>query len=58
MNYTLNGEIDQVLSQVSQEEREELYLALSLSQEMLDEIQYDLERECAEECLGSFDFQF
>lgn len=58
MNYTLNGEIDQVLSQFYQEEREELYLALSLSQEILDEIQYDLERECAEECLGAFDFQF
>lgn len=58
MNYTLNGDIDQVLSQFSEEEREELYLVLSLSQEMLDEIQYDLEKECREECLGAFDFQF
>jgi hypothetical protein len=58
MNYTLNGEIDQVLSQFSQDEREELFFALSLSQELLDEIQNDLEIECAEECLGSFDSQF
>jgi hypothetical protein len=58
MNYTLNGEIDQVLSQFSQDESEELFFALSLSQEILDEIQNDLEIECAEECLGSFDFQF
>ena len=58
MNYTLNGEIDQVLSQFSQDEREELFFALSLSQELLDEIQNDLEIECAEESLGSFDFQF
>lgn len=58
MNYTLNGEIDQVLSQFSQDEREELFFALSLSQELLDEIQNDLEIECTEECLGSFDFQF
>jgi hypothetical protein len=58
MNYTLNGEIDQVLSQFSQDEREELFFALSLSQEILDEIQNDLEIECAEECFGSFDFQF
>ena len=58
MNYTLNGDIDQVLSQFSEEERKELYLVLSLSQEMLDEIQYYLEKECMEECLGAFDFQF
>ena len=51
MNYTLNGEIDQVLSQFSQDERDELFFALSLSQELLDEIQYDLEIECADECL-------
>ena len=58
MSHTLNGEIDQVLSQFSDAEREELYLAIFLSQEILDEIQYELEQECFEEFLGVFDFQF
>jgi hypothetical protein len=57
MSHTLNGEIDQVLSQFSDAEREELYLAIFLSQEILDEIQYELEQECFEEFLGVFDFQ-
>jgi len=58
MNYTLNGEIDQVLFHFPEEEREELFLVLTLSQGILDEIQFDLERACSEECRGAFDFQF
>ena len=49
-------EINQVLYQFSVNDRDELKHDRNHPQEMFDDIEY--EKDCGEECLGAFDFQF
>ncbi len=49
-------EINQVLYQFSADDRDELKYDRNHPQEMLDDLEY--EKDCGEECLGAFDFQF
>ncbi len=57
MYSTLDGQIDQTLNQFSEDERSQIFLELSLPKEEWDDMIFQRENECAEECLGSFDSQ-
>jgi hypothetical protein len=56
MRQTQKDEINQVLGQFSVNERDELKYDRNHPQEMFDDLEY--EKDCGEECLGAFDFQF
>lgn len=56
MKRTLKEEMKMVKSQLSESEKSDLQLALNQPHELWDD--YLSEEDCADELLGSFDFQF
>lgn len=56
MKRTIKEEMKMVRNHLSESEKSDLQLALNQSQELWDD--YLSEEDCADELLGSFDFQF